>query len=179
VTTIPVGGKPEEAASDGKGKLYVNLEDKSMIAVVDLNTNKVISTWPLAPGEGPTGLAIDVNTGRLFAGCDKTLIVMDAANGKIVDKLPIGDGCDGVAFDKELKYVFASCGEGVLSVVKELSADQFKVIDNVPTKRSARTIALDPNTHEVFLPAADLEKAVAGERPKMVPGTFQVLVVSK
>ncbi|PWT72255.1 MAG: hypothetical protein C5B59_16250 [Bacteroidetes bacterium] len=179
VATIPVGGKPEEAASDGKGTLFVNLEDKSMIAVVDLNTNKVVNTWPLAPGQSPTGLAIDVSTNRLFSGCDKLLMVMDATNGRIVDKLPIGDGCDGVAFDDVLKYVFASCGEGKLCVIRETSADQFQVIDIVPTKRSARTLALDQNTHEVFLPAADLEKAVAGERPKMIPGTFQVLVVHK
>jgi YVTN family beta-propeller protein len=178
--TIPVGGKPETAVSDGAGKLYVNIEDKNEIAVVNLSTNTVENRWSLAPAEGPTGLAIDTKTKRLFAGCEKLLVVMDATSGRIVDKLPIGNGCDGVGFDSGLKYVFASCGEGVLSVIQEISADQFKVIDNVPTKRSARTCAVDEKTHEVFLPAAEMEKdSKPGERPKMIPGTFQVLVVRK
>ena len=148
--------------------------------MVDIKTNKVISSWSIAPGDGPTGLAIDLKTNRLFAGCDKLLIVIDASNGNIVDKLPIGDGCDGVAFDNGLKYIFASCGEGKLTVIHEVSGNEFKVIDNVPTKRSARTITVDEQTHEVFLPAADMEaNTVAGQRPKMIPGTFQVVVVGK
>ena len=179
VATIPLEGKPETAVSDKAGKLFINIEDKSKIAVVDLNTNKVINSWSLSPGEGPTGLAIDLQTKRLFAGCDKQLIVMDAGDGHIVDKLPIGDGCDGVGFDNGLKFVFASCGEGVLTVIKENAANDFKVIDNVPTKRSARTIAVDEVKHEVYLPAADLEPAQAGQRPRMIPGTFQILVVSR
>jgi len=178
--TIPVGGKPETAVSDGAGKIFVNIEDKNEIAVVNLATSAVINRWPLAPAEGPTGLVIDTKTKRLFAGCEKLLVVMDATSGRIVDKLPIGNGCDGVGFDSKLKYVFASCGEGTLAVIQELSADQFKVIDNVPTKRSARTCAVDETTHEVFLPAAEMEKdSKPGERPRMIPGTFQVLVVRK
>jgi len=179
VATIPVSGKPETAVSDGAGKIYVNIEDKSEISAINISTNTVEASWSIAPGEGPTGLAIDKKTKRLFAGCDKLLIVVDATNGKVVDKLTIADGCDGVCFDSGLKYVFASCGEGKLSIVEELSADKFKVIDNVETKRSARTSAVDENNHEIFLPAADTEKAAAGERPKMIPGTFQVLVVKK
>jgi YVTN family beta-propeller protein len=179
VATIPVAGKPETAVSDGAGKIYVNIEDKSEISAINISTNTVEASWSIAPGEGPTGLAIDKKTKRLFAGCDKLLIVVDATNGKIVDKLAIADGCDGVGFDNGLKYIFASCGEGKLSIVEELSADKFKVIDNVETKRSARTIAVDEKDHVVFLPAADTEKAAAGERPKMIPGTFQVLVVKK
>jgi len=179
VATIPVAGKPETAVSDGAGKIYVNIEDKSEISAINISTNTVDASWSIAPGEGPTGLAIDKKTKRLFAGCDKLLIVLDATNGRVVDKLTIADGCDGVCFDSGLKYVFASCGEGKLSIVEELSADKFKVIDNVETKRSARTSAVDEIKHEVFLPAADTEKAAAGERPKMIPGTFQVLVVKK
>jgi YVTN family beta-propeller protein len=179
VASIPLEGKPETAVSDGAGKIYVNLEDKSMIAVVDIQNNKVLSSWSIAPGEGPTGLAIDTKTMRLFAGCDKLLVVVDATNGAIVDKLPIGDGCDGVGFDNGLKFIFASCGEGKLTVIKEESASSFKVLENVPTKRSARTIAVDESTHEVFLPAADTEPAIAGQRPKMIPGTFQILVVAR
>ena len=179
VATIPVGGKPETAVSDQAGKIYVNIENKNEISVININTNKVEASWSIAPGDGPTGLAIDINTKRLFAGCDKLLVVVDATNGKLIDKIAIADGCDGVAFDNGLKYVFASCGTGKLAVIQEMNANQFKLIDNVDTKRSARTIGLDETTHEVFLPAADLEKPVAGERPKMVPGTFQVLVVKK
>jgi len=180
VATIPLEGKPETAVSDGMGKLFVNIEDKSKIAVVDLKTNKVIASWSLSPGEGPTGLAYDVKTKRLFAGCDKQLIVVNAENGSIAAKVPIGDGCDGVAFDNSLKLVFASCGAGVLSIIHELSADNYSLIENLPTKRSARTIGLDERSHEVFLPAADMQAPAAqGERPRMVPGTFQILVVSK
>lgn len=179
VATIPLEGKPETAVSDAAGKIYINIEDKSRIAVVDIRTGKVDSSWSIAPGEGPTGLAIDTKTKRLFAGCDKMLIVVDATNGKIVDKLPIGDGCDGVGFDNGLQLVFASCGEGKLSVIKETSASSFMVLDNVPTKRSARTCAVDERTHNVYLPAADTEPAPAGQRPKMIPGTFQVLEIGR
>jgi len=179
VATIPVGGKPETAVSDNAGHIYVNIENKNEISKININTNKVEASWSIAPAEGPTGLAIDTKTMRLFAGCDKLLVVVDANTGKMVDKLPIEDGCDGVAFDNGLQYVYASCGVGKLAIIQELSADKFKVLDNVDTKRSARTIAIDESTHEVFLPAADLEKAAAGERPKMIPGSFQILVLKK
>ena len=180
IATIPLEGKPETAVSDGMGKLFVNIEDKSKIAVVDLKTNKVISSWPLSPGEGPTGLAFDIRSRRLFAGCDKQLIVLNADNGTIVAKVPIGDGCDGVAFDNSLRLIFASCGAGVLSIIHEISADNYSLIENLPTKRSARTIGIDERSHEVFLPAADMQAPAAqGERPRMVPGTFQILVVNK
>ncbi len=178
VATIALDGKPETAVSDEGGKIFVNIEDKNKITVVDIKAGSVVTSWPLT-ADGPTGLAIDTKTKRLFAGCDKFMVVMDATNGTIVDKLPIGDGCDGVGFDAGLKMAFASCGEGKLTVVKEESASSFKVIDNVATKRSARTCAVDDRTHEVYLPAADTEPAAAGERPKVKPGTFQVLVVSR
>ena len=176
--TITLDGKPETAVSDGAGKIYVNIEDKNKITVVDIRSNSVITSWPLK-AEGPTGLAIDTKTGRLFAGCDKQLVVMDATSGAIVAQLPIGDGCDGVGFDPDLQLVFASCGEGKLTVIKEESPSSFKVIDNVVTKRSARTCAVNEKTHEVYLPEADTQPGAAGERPKVVPGTFGVLVVGK
>jgi len=181
VATIPLDGKPETAVSDAEGKVYVNIEDKSEISKVNMKTNKVETTWSIAPGESPSGLAIDRNTHRLFAGCDnKLLIVVNADNGKVVAQLPIGDGCDGTGFDNGLKYVYASCGEGVLTVIQEQSADNFTVIDNIQTKESARTCAIDEKNHQVFLSAADLEpNPPAGTRPKMIPGTFQVLVVGK
>jgi YVTN family beta-propeller protein len=179
VATITLDGKPETAVSDDAGRIFVNIEDKNEISVVDIVNKKVVASWPLSPGDGPTGLAIDKKTKRLFAGCDKWLIVMDAESGGIVGKYPIGDGCDGVAFDNHLKYIFASCGEGILTVIHESSANSFQVVANVPTKRSARTLAVDEKNHEIFLPAAELEKSNAGERPKSIPGTFQVLVVAR
>ena len=176
--TIALDGKPETAVSDEAGKLYVNIEDKNKISCVDLATRTVTASWPLG-ADGPTGLAVDVKTKRLFAGCDQKLVVMDATNGNVVATLPIGNGCDGVGFDKGLKLVFASCGEGKLTVIKEESPGTFTVIDNVPTKRSARTCAVNQLTHEVYLSAADTEPGAPGERPKQIPGTFGVVVVGK
>jgi YVTN family beta-propeller protein len=181
VATVPLDGKPETAVSDAEGKIYVNIEDKSEISKVDMKKNKVETTWSISPGHSPSGLAIDRKTHRLFAGCDnKLLIVVNADNGKVVAQLPIGGGCDGTGFDAGLNYVYASCGEGVLAVIKEKSADQYAVLEDVQTKRSARTCVVDEKIHEVFLSAADLEpNPPAGTRPKMMPGTFQVLVVGK
>jgi DNA-binding beta-propeller fold protein YncE len=176
--TIALDGKPETAVSDEAGKLYVNIEDKNKISCVDLATRTVTASWPLG-ADGPTGLAVDVKTKRLFAGCDQKLVVMDATNGNVVATLPIANGCDGVGFDMGLKLVFASCGEGKLTVIKEESPGTFTVIDNVPTKRSARTCAVNQLTHEVYLSAADTEPGAPGERPKQIPGTFGVVVVGK
>jgi YVTN family beta-propeller protein len=176
--TITLDGKPETAVSDGAGKIFINIEDKNKITEVDITTNSVVASWPLK-ADGPTGLAIDTKTKRLFAGCDKQLVVMDATSGAIVASLPIGDGCDGVGFDSGLGLVFASCGEGKLTVIKEGSASDFSVIDNVATKKSARTCAVNEVTHEVYLPAAETQPGAAGERPKVVPGTFGVVVVGK
>ena len=181
-TITVIGAKLETIVSDEAGKLYINAEDKNEIAVVDIAKGEVVAHYPL-DAEGPTGLAIDVKTKRLFSTCDKLLVVMDATNGKIVAKLPIGDGCDGAAFDPSTKLIFTSNGEGTVTIVKEISKDEFKVIDNVPTKRGARTICIDEKTHTVFLPTADYEPLPAdapkNARPKMVMGSFQVLVLSK
>ena len=178
VQTIDVGGKPETAASDGDGKLFVNIEDKNEIVEVNLKTNKVENRWSISPAEGPTGLEYDRSTKRLFAGCEKMLVVLDAENGKIVDKLPIGNGCDGVAFDRKKKYVITSNGEGTITVIKENNANSFTVLGNYPTKRGARTIGIDEKTGALYLPTADFEaNTPAGTRPKMIPGTFQVLKV--
>ncbi|MDE3236740.1 MAG: YncE family protein [Bacteroidota bacterium] len=181
VATIPVGGKPETAVSDEAGKVYVNIEDKNEIAVIDMDKLNVVAHWPIEPGDGPTGLAIDIATKRLFAGCEKLLIVVDAVNGKIVDKLPIGEGCDGVAFDAERKIILASNGSGTMTVVKEANAHEFTIVENLVTKRGARTITVDPSTHKVYMPTAVFEPQAPGEkgRPKMVNGSFQVLVFEK
>ena len=184
VATIPVGGKPETAVSDNNGKLFINSEDKNEIVVVDMKKYTVLNHWTLAPGEEPTGLVIDLKTKRLFATCDKLLVGMDATNGNIVAKLPIGEGCDGAAFDPAGSLIFTSNGsEGTISVVKEENANSLKLIETVSTKKSARTITIDTKTHLLYLPAADMEALPAdapkGTRPKMVAGSFQVLVVSK
>ena len=180
VATIPVGGKPETAVSDEKGKIYINIEDKNEIISVDINLRQIINRWSLAPAEGPTGLAIDLKNNRLFAGCEKTLVVLDANSGKVIAKVTIGNGCDGVVFDPALGFAFASCGEGVLSIVRETKNGVFELLENVPTKASARTSALNPRTHTIYLPAGEFQKpSTPGTRPPLVPGTFQVLVVKR
>lgn len=183
IATIDLGAKPEEAVSDGKGKLFVNLEDKNQIAEVDMKNYTVLNRWPITPGESATGLALDKKTNRLFAGCDnKMLIVVDATNGKVITSLPIGEGCDGVVFDENKDLVFASCGEGTMTVIKEKDASNFQVVQSVPTQQTARTIALDPTNNTLFLPAANLEPAdpnATSRRRTYVPGSFKVLVVKE
>lgn len=184
VQTVDLGGKPETPVSDEAGNLYINIEDKNEIVVVNTKTYTVDNRWKTGKGTSPSGLAIDVATKRLFAGCDnKLLIVMNAENGKVVDELPIGDGCDGVVFDPALKNVFSSNGEGTLTVIHENSPKKFEVVENVPTQKGARTSAIDEKTHKIYLPTADFMPSSQDEkshhRPGMVPGTFRVLVVGK
>jgi YVTN family beta-propeller protein len=182
VATIPVGGKPETAVSDKAGKVFVNIEDKNEIVAIDINKYEVIAHWSLNGGESPTGLEIDVKTKRLFAGCEKQLVVMDATNGKVVTTLPIGDGCDGVAFDNNTKLILTSNGAAAtMTVIKEYGANNFKVIENAVTKKGARTICVDETTHKAYLPTADYEPQAAGQtgRPKMINGSFQVIVMEK
>lgn len=176
--SIAVGGKPEEAASDRKGKLFVNLEDKNEVVCIDLKERKVLQRWTLGGAEGPTGLKYDLSTNRLFAGCDDKLVVLDAADGHIVATLPIGAGCDGVAFWPKRRLIVTSNGDsGTLSVIKEVSRDKFESVATIPTQKSARTLALDAASGKVFLPAAEFEKpATAKERPRMIPGSFRILV---
>ena len=184
--TIELDGKPEFAVSNGKGTVYVNLEDKSEIAAIDPKTLKVTSRWPVSPGEEPSGLAIDTKTNRLFAVCgNKRMIVMDAATGKVLADLPTGDGTDGAGFDPGTKLAFASNGEGTLTVVREDSKDQFAVSENVPTQRGARTMAVDTKTHKVYLPTAQYGPTPAPTkehprpRPPIIPDTFVILVYGR
>ena len=186
IDSIAVDGKPETAVSNGTGKIYVNIEDKSEIQEIDMKTMKVINTWSIKPAEEPSGLAIDTKTNRLFAGCgNKLMAVVDATNGKLIQTLPIGDGCDGAAFDPGTKNAFTSNGEGILTIYHEASPDKYDLVANAPTKRGARTIAVDPLTHLIYLPTADFEQQTeqpAGgqrQRPRMIPGTFQILVVGQ
>jgi len=180
IATIPLAGKPEFPQSDGKGKVYVNIEDKSSLSVIDVNTLKVENTWPIAPGEEASGLALDNVTHRLFAVCsNKLMIVMDALTGKVITSLPIGNRCDGVAFDPGTKRVFSSNGDGTMTVVQEVNADTFKVLENVPTQNGARTIACDKSTHALYLPSAEYLPQAAGAtgRPQMKPDSFMVIEV--
>lgn len=180
IATIQLTGWPETAASDGKGHIYVNNAEKSEMDVIDTKTFSVINSWPIAPGKSASGLAIDRKTMRLFAGCDnQKLVVMDATNGKVITTLPIGDECDAVGFDKKLKTVYSSNGDGTLTIIKELSANKYEVVTNLKTKEGARTQAVDQLTHKIYLPTGEFEPKKQGDfRPKLKPGTFQVLVVS-
>jgi DNA-binding beta-propeller fold protein YncE len=173
---IPLPGAPEFAVSDGGGHVYVNIEDKSETVAIDAQTLKVESVWPLAPGVGPTGLSIDPVGHRLFAGCaNKNLIVLDDAMGKVLAALPIGAHVDATRFDDG--YAFSSNGDGTLTVAAADASGQFKVIDTVPTKPGARTMAVDPKTHAVFLCTADFgpPDATSHGRPVPLPGSFVVL----
>ena len=179
--TIPLNGKPEFAAADGKGSVYVNIEDTSELVHLDAKGRKELHRWPLKPCEEPSGLAMDVKSRRLFAGCsNKLMAVVDADSGKVITTLPIGQGVDANGFDPETKLAFASNGEGTLTVVHEDSAEKFTVVENVATRRSARTMGLDLKTHNIFLPAAEFDAPAAGERRgPMKPGSFVVLLVSR
>lgn len=184
--TIKLEGKPEFAVSDTKGMIFVNIEDKSQIDAIDPNKLEVKSSWPVAPCEEPSGLAIDRKHRRLFAGCDnKMMAVVDANSGKVIATPAIGDGVDADAFDPETGLAFASCGEGVLTVVHEDSPDKFSVVENVPTQQGARTMALDEKTHNVYLVTAKFgpPPAATADNPHprhtIPPDTFVVLVLGK
>jgi len=181
VGTVSVGGKLEFAAADGKGTVYVNVEDKSELVHFDADKLTVLHHWPLAGCEEPSGLAMNTKTRRLFVGCgNKVMLVVNADSGKIVASLPSGDGTDAAGFDPETGFAFTSNGEGTLTVVKEDSTDKFSLVENVPTKKSARTMAIDFKTHNIFLPAADFDPPAPGERRgKMKPDTFVLLVLSR
>jgi YVTN family beta-propeller protein len=180
IGTISLDGKPEFPASDGNGKIYVNIEDKSEISIINATTLKVEKTWSVAPGEEPSGLALDNETHRLFSVCgNKLMVISDAEAGKVVTTLPIGDRCDGVAFDPSLKRAYSSNGEGTITVVQEENKDKFKVVETIVTQKGARTIAVDKTTHHLYLPTAEFEAAADGNRrPAMKPGTFVVLEVA-
>ena len=185
IATISLEGKPEFPASDGKGKLYVNIEDKSLISVIDVKLLKVEKSWPIAPGEEASGLAIDNETHRLFAVCsNKLMVVVDAIDGHVVTTLPIGSGCDGVKFDPGMKRAYSSNGEGTMTVVQEINKDSFKVLENVKTMSGARTIAVNIRTHHLYLPAAEYNPAPAAttENPRprrtMKPGSFVILDIA-
>jgi YVTN family beta-propeller protein len=184
--TIKLEGKPEFAVSDGKGEIFVNIEDKSQLDAIDPSKLEVKSSWPLAPCEEPSGLSMDLKNRRLFVGCDnKMMAVVDADSGKVLATPAIGDGVDATAFDEGTGLAFASCGEGVLTVVREESPSKFSVAENVKTQDGARTLALDDKTHQVFVVTAKFGPPPAPTpdnphpRHSILPDSFVVLVVGK
>ncbi|HUW05076.1 MAG TPA: YncE family protein [Williamwhitmania sp.] len=181
LATIPLDGKPEFSATDGAGKIYVNIEDKSVINVISAVSFEVVQRWSIAPGEEPSGLALDNVTHRLFSVCsNKLMVVSDAIEGKVVATLPIGEHCDGVAFDPMLSRAYSSNGDGTITVVQEENANSFKVMEAIPTQRGARTIAVDKGSHHLYLSVAEYEAAPTEghKRPAIKPGTFVVLDVA-
>lgn len=175
---VELGGKPEFLAADGQGKAYINLVDKDLVAVVDTKAMKVLNKWPTAPGGSPVGMSMDTAHRRLFIGCRRPqkLIVMSADDGKVLADFPIGAGVDATKFADD---IFASCGDGTLTVVREATPDKFEVVQTVQTPRGARTMGVDPTTHTAYLPTAEFEPPAEGQtRPRPKPGTFMIVVVS-
>lgn len=185
--TLPLGGKPEAAVPDGAGKVYVNIEDKAELAEIDAKSAKVLRRIKIEGCDEPSGIAIDVKNRRTFSGCgNKVMAVTSLDSGKVVARIPIGPGVDANGFDPGRGLAFSSNGgDGTLTVARETSAGHFEVVQNVPTRRGARTMALDPATHHVFLVTArfgPVPAAPAGgarQRPPMLPGTFEVLEVGE
>lgn len=184
--TITLGGRPEFAVSDGKGKIFVNLDDKNEIGVIDSNKLAVIQRWPLAPGTEPSGLAIDIKKHRLLSVCgNQKMIIMNADDGKVIAAVPIGKGTDAAAFDPGTGLAFSSNGEGTLTVVKETSPNNYTVVENAVTQQGARTMALDLKTHKIYLstaqfgppPPATPERP--NPRPAALPGSFMVIEMSR
>jgi len=182
--TIQLEGTPEFAAVDEKaGRVYCNIEDKSEVAVIDANKHEVVAHWSLAPGENPSGIALDARHHRLFSGChNKVMTMLDTESGKVIGTVPIGAGVDGCTFDDSTQFVFASCGDGTITIAKEEAPNKLPVVQVLKTERGARTIALDPRTHQIYLPTAQFAPApspslgASPARPSIVPNTLKLLV---
>jgi len=181
---IELGGEPEFAVADGKGHVYVNLEDKSEVVLIDTKKLLVKAHWPLSPGSEPTGLAIDPKHRRLFSGChNKLMVILDADTGKVVATAPIGGRVDATGFDSESQNAFSSNGDGTLTVIHEVSPNSYDVVQTVQTQEGSKTMALDPKTHQIWLAAAMFQAAsdqpAAGKRKRVVPSSFSVMNVGK
>jgi YVTN family beta-propeller protein len=174
VGSIDLGGAPEFAVSDGKGKVYNNLEEKNIVNVIDAKTLKVINKYPIAPAGGPTGITLDDADNRIFTVCrqNKGMSVLDAITGKIIATVPIGGGVDAVCYDPATKLIFCSCGDGTTTIIKQNSADDYSVVQTLKTPVRAKTMALDTRSHKIYLSVADFEP---GTR-KALPNSFKVLV---
>jgi DNA-binding beta-propeller fold protein YncE len=185
-STLALGGKPEFSRADGKGKVYVNIEDMSEVVEIDSRKLAVTRRFSLAPGEEPSGMGFDIEHHRIFSGCgNKLMTVLDTETGKVIATVPIGEGVDGSGFDLETGLAFSSNGEGTVTVVKESSPGKFEVAETVTTQRSARTMTIDPKTHNLYLPAAQFGPAPAPTpetprpRPPIIKDSFVILVVGK
>jgi YVTN family beta-propeller protein len=184
VATIPLGGGPEFAVADKTARrVYCNIEDKSEVAVIDTAKHEVVAHWPLAPGEEPTGIALDAAHHRLFAAChNKLMAMLDTETGKVIATVPIGAGVDGCAFDDSTQLAFASCGDGTTTIAKEEAPDKLTVVQTLKTERGARTMAIDPKMHRIYLPSAQFQPAPSPSpaaspgRPTIVPNTLKLLV---
>ncbi len=184
VATIALGGSPEFAAVDsGAGRVYINIEDKSEVEVIDAVKHEVTAHWPLAPGEEPSGIALDAAHHRLFTTChNKMMEMVDTESGKVAGSVPIGTGVDGAAFDDASQLAFASCGDGTTTIAKEESPDKLTVVQTLQTARGARTITIDPATHRIYLPTAQFQPAPSPSpgaspgRPTIIPNTQKLLV---
>jgi DNA-binding beta-propeller fold protein YncE len=184
VSTIALEGKPEFAQADpDAGRVFDNIEDKNAVAVIDTQTHAVVQRWPIAPGESASGMAIDVKHHRLFLGCgNRLLVMMDSASGKVLASVPIGEGVDANEFDPGTQLAFASCGRDGTTTIAREDGDKLTVVQTLKTEPGARTMALDPVTHRIYLPTAQFEAASAQDsgaprrRPRQIPGTFKILV---
>ena len=184
VATVSLGGGPEFAAIDSAAdRVYVNIEDKSEVVAIDTTKHEVVAHWPLAPGEEPSGIAFDAAHHRLFSTChNKMMTMLDTQSGKVVGTTAIGTGVDGAAFDDATQLVFASCGEGVTNIVKEETPEKLRAVQTLKTERGARTMALDPKTHRIYLPTAQFQPppspspGASPGRPSVVPNTLKLLV---
>ncbi len=179
VGTIKLPGGPEFAVSDNHGMVYANIEDKSLVVAIDLKQMKIVRQWPLAPCESPSGMAIDRQNNRLFSGChNKVMAISDAIAGKVITTVPIGGRVDANRFDAGTRTAFSSNGDGTLTVVHQDTPDTYTVMGNVTTVVGARTMALDPKTHTIYLVTAQFAPAVGNARPQPLPGSFTLLVVT-
>lgn len=184
VATLPLPGKPEFSTADSKaGRVFVNIEDKDEVVAIDTKTHRITNTWPIAPGESASGMAIDTTHHRLFLGCENHLMLMlDSITGKVIASVPIDAGVDANAFDPQMQLAFSSNGTGTVTIAHEDSPSKLSVVQTLKTQASARTMALDPTTHRIYLAAATLQPEAASrtprphQRPARVPGTFKVLV---
>lgn len=184
VSTIPLGGSPEFGVADSAaGRIYCNIEDKSEVVAIDTTTHEVVAHWPVAPGEEPSGIALDAVHHRLFAAChNNTMAMLDTETGGVVATVPIGGGVDGCAFDDATQLAFASCGDGTTTIAKEETPQTLVVIQTLKTERGARTMAFDPKTQRIYLPSAQFQPPPAASpdaspgRPTIVPNTLKLLV---
>jgi DNA-binding beta-propeller fold protein YncE len=180
VTNIPLGGKPEYAASAGDGKIYANLTDTSEIVEIDSQKATVVRRWSTAAFKQPVSMALDTKAHRLFSGCRSgVLAVSDYVSGKVVATAPIGMGVDGTAFDASSGDIFAAGADGTLTVIHQDSPDQYHVVETVKTPEASRNLGLDPTSHRLYLPAAEFAPAAGNARPSPAAGTFRILVIER